>query len=69
MALAVREKHQMQLIHSLAEPRPLGIMLRMRSNMANGPRSTVTKWLRRNVANDPKMRIRKGVNTFEIAIS
>ena len=69
MALAVREKHQIQLIYSLAEPRPPGIMLRMCSNMANGPRSIVIKWLKRNVANDPKMRIRKGVNAFEIAIS
>jgi hypothetical protein len=60
MALAVREKHQMQLIHSLAEPRPPGIALRMRSKMASGPRSFVIKWLKRNVANDPKRRIRKG---------
>ncbi len=43
MALAVREKHQMQLIHSLAEPRPPGMALRMRSNIASGPRSTVIK--------------------------
>ena len=60
MALAVREKHQMQLIHSLAEPRPPGIALRMRSNMAKGPRSMVIKWLSRNVANDPNTRRRKG---------
>jgi hypothetical protein len=60
MALPVREKHQMQLIHSLAEPRPPGIALRMRSNMANGPRSIVTKWLNRNVASDPKTRMRNG---------
>ena len=60
MALAVREKHQMQLIHSLAEPRPPGIALRMRSNTASGPRSIVIKWLNRNVANDPKTRMRKG---------
>ena len=60
MALAVREKHQMQLSHSLAEPRPPGIALRKRSNTASGPRSIVIKWLNRNVANDPKTRMRKG---------
>jgi hypothetical protein len=59
-ALAVHEKQQMQLSHSLAEPRPPGIRLRMRSNTASGPRSFVNKWLSRNVANDPKTKMKTG---------
>jgi hypothetical protein len=55
-ALAVREKHQMQFTHSRAEPRPPGSALRKRSKMASGPRSLVMRWLKRNVANDPKTR-------------
>jgi hypothetical protein len=56
-ALADNEKHQMQLTHSLAEPRPPGSALRMRSNTASGPRSFVIRWLSRKVANDPKIRM------------
>src|SRR6266513_1965156 len=56
-ALPVSEKHQMQFIHSLAEPRPPGSALRKRSNIASGPRSLVARWLRRNVASDPKIRM------------
>ena len=55
-ALAVREKHQMQFTNSRGEPRPPGIVLRKRSKMASGPRSFVTRWLNRKVANDPKAR-------------
>ena len=60
MALAVSEKHQMQVSHSLAEPRPPGIALRMRSNTASGPRSFVIKWAIRKVANEPRRRMKKG---------
>src|SRR3977135_4067307 len=56
-ALAVKEKHQIQLIHSRTEPRPPGMALRMRSSAAPGPRSFVIKWLSRKVANDPKTKM------------
>jgi hypothetical protein len=59
-ALADNEKHQMQLSHSLAEPRPPGSALRNRSKTASGPRSFVIKWLTRKVANDPKTRMKTG---------
>src|ERR1700704_716806 len=57
IALAVKEKHQIQLIHSRTEPRPPGMALRIRSNTAAGPRSFVIKWLSRNVASDPKTKM------------
>jgi len=53
MALVESEKHQMQVTHSLSEPRPPGIAFRKRSNNAKGPRSLVMRWLSRNVASDP----------------
>jgi len=52
-ALAVREKQKMQLTHSLADPRPPDMKLRMRSKTASGPRSLETRWLNLNVASDP----------------
>ncbi len=60
MALAVSEKHQMQLTHSLAEPRPPGMALRNRSNMASAPRSLAMRWPNRNVASDPKTKTKAG---------
>ncbi len=53
MALDVSEKQKMQLSHSLAEPRPPGMALRMRSKIASGPRSLETRWANRNVVNAP----------------
>jgi hypothetical protein len=52
-ALAVREKHQMHVTHSLVSP--LGSFLRMRSKTPNGPRSFVIKWLTRKVAREPRI--------------
>src|ERR1700758_2405743 len=52
-ALEVSEKQKMQLSHSLGEPRPPGIALRMRSKIARGPRSLDTKWANLNVASAP----------------
>src|ERR1700730_8636654 len=63
-ALAVKEKHQMQVIHSRTEPRPPGMALRIRSKTASGPRSFVIKWLKRKVANDPKTKMNQLTSFF-----
>src|SRR3977135_2892338 len=67
-ALAVKEKHQMQVIHSRTEPRPPGMALRIRSNTAAGPRSFVIKWLRRKVANDPKTKMSQVIFVSDMSL-
>src|SRR5437899_7582232 len=56
-ALAEREKQKMQLSHSLAETRPLGIALRRRSKKASGQRSFAIRWLILKVYSDPKTKM------------
>jgi hypothetical protein len=52
-ALDVSEKQKIQLSHSFGEPGPPGSMFRMRSKIANGPRSLETRWANLNVASAP----------------